>query len=82
MNVAGPLAEGLEVLDLARSCRSTPRASTRSVMPQAVLGRRAVERPVDGVAAQVEVQVVLERDADAAVELHAVLHQLGAVLRR
>ena len=46
----------------------------------AVLAGRAVQRPVDGVPAQEEVQVVLEGDADAAVELHAVLQQLGAVL--
>ena len=49
-------------------------------MPLAVLGRRAVSVAVEGDAAQEEVQVVLEGDADAAVELHAVLQQLGAVL--
>src|SRR5207302_10128863 len=45
-----------------------------------VLRRRAVHRAVDGVTAEEEVEVVLERDADAAVHLYAVLHQLGAVL--
>ena len=34
----------------------------------------------DDEAAQVQVQVVLERDPDAPVHLHAVLQQLGAVL--
>ena len=47
-----------------------------------MLGRRAVQRPVDGEAAEEQVQVVLEGDADAAVQLHAVLDQLRAVRRR
>ena len=46
----------------------------------AVLGRGPVERPVHGVAPEVEVEIVLEGHADAAVDLHAVLHQLGAVV--
>ena len=41
--------------------------------------RGAVDGPVDGGAAEVEVQVVLPGDADAAVELHAVLDHLGGV---
>ena len=45
-----------------------------------MIGRRAVQRPVDGEAPQVQVEVVLEGEADAAVHLHAVLHELGAVL--
>ena len=57
-----------------------PRAEVGEAL--AVLGRRAVQRPVDGVPAQEQVQVVLEGDADAAVDLHAVLEQLGAVRRR
>ena len=36
--------------------------------------------PVDDEAAQVQVQVVLERHPDSPVELHAVLQELGAVL--
>ena len=48
--------------------------------PLAVVGRGAVQGPVDGQAAQEEVEVVLEGDADAAVDLHAVLHELGAVV--
>src|SRR2546426_440811 len=44
-----------------------------------VLGRRAVQRTVHGVPAEERVQVVLERDTDPAVDLHAVLQQLGAV---
>src|SRR3954470_12517076 len=35
---------------------------------------------VDGGAPQEQMQVVLEREADAAVDLHAVVQQVGAVL--
>ena len=49
-------------------------------MPLAVLGGRAVEEPVEGDAPEVQVDVVLVGHADAAVDLHAVLHQLGAVV--
>ena len=38
-----------------------------------MLGGRAVQRPVDRVPAEEQVEVVLEGDADAAVQLHAVL---------
>ena len=48
--------------------------------PPAVLARRAVHGAVDDHPAQEQVQVVLEGDADAAVDLHAVLQQLGAVV--
>ena len=40
---------------------------------------RTVQRTVHRVPAEEEVQVVLERDTDPAVELHAVLQQLGAI---
>ena len=57
--------------------------STMSASRCAVLGRGAVAaRGRRRGPAQEQVQVVLEGDADAAVELHAVLEQLGAVLRR
>ena len=60
-------------------------AAVRSLLDDAgdalpVLGRRAVQRPVDGVTAEVEVEVVLEGQSDAAVDLHAVLDELGAVV--
>ena len=41
-----------------------------------VLGRRAEQRAVERVPAQEQVEVVLEGDADATVQLHAVLQQL------
>ena len=49
-------------------------------MTAAVLGRRAVGQPVDGDAPQEQVEVVLVGDADAAVQLHAVLDELGEVV--
>src|SRR5262245_38447423 len=45
-----------------------------------VLVRPAVEGPVQGDSAQIEVDVVLPRDADPAVHLHAVLHDLGGAI--
>ena len=45
-----------------------------------MLGGGAVEVAVHGDPPQVEVQVVLPGDADAAVELRALLHQLGGVV--
>src|SRR3954467_1040061 len=48
----------------------------------AVLRRRAVGEPVDGDPPEVQVEVVLVGDADAAVQLDAVLDQLGGVLAR
>ena len=48
--------------------------------PLAMLGRRAEQRTVERDPPEEQVQVVLEGDADAAVQLHAVLQQLGAVL--
>ena len=47
-----------------------------------VVGDRPVGQPVDGDAAEEEVQVVLVGHADAAVHLHAVLRQLGEVVGR
>src|SRR3954451_21394436 len=45
-----------------------------------VLAGRAVHGPVDGDPSQVEVDVVVPGDADATVDLHAVLDQLGRVV--
>ena len=46
----------------------------------AVVRRRAGQRTVDGDPPQEQMEIVLERHPDAPVQLHAVLHQLGAVL--
>ena len=68
------------------SCRE-PRASAGQAAwareggdALAVVGGRAVGEPVDGDPAQVQVDVVLVGDADAAVQLHAVLDELGQVV--
>src|SRR5437899_1121669 len=66
----------------------SPRRSRRVLLPLldqigdplAMLCGRAVKPAVQGEAAKKEVQVVLKGDADAAVDLHAVLDQLGAVV--
>ncbi len=55
----------------------TPR-SAQLTDAAVVVGRRAVGEAVDRDAAEVQVEVVLVGHADAAVQLHAVLQQLGA----
>ena len=47
-----------------------------------VLGRGPVQCPVHRGPPQIQVDVVLPGDADAAVQLHAVLHDVGGALAR
>ena len=70
----------LDVLAVLRAHAARSRRFDDVGEALAVLGRRAEQGPVDGEAAQEEVQVVLEGHPDAAVDLDAVLQQLGAVV--
>ena len=45
-----------------------------------MLSRRPVEPASDRVPPEIEMHVVLERDADSSVELYALVQQLGAVV--
>src|SRR5213078_4276577 len=69
-------------LSMASSGTGSPRFGVEEQRgdPLAVLGGRAVEVAVQRDPPEVEVQVVLPRDADAAVELGALLHDLGGVV--
>ena len=72
---ACPLAERVEALHVGQST-SVIRSSSdfeERAQPLLVLFGRAVHRPVHGDAPRVQVDVVLPGDADAAVDLHAVV---------
>ena len=87
---AGPEPEGVDALDVGvgrgalmcgASCFDGQAACARSGGDAlAVVGGGPVGEPVDGDAAQEQVDVVLVGDADAAVHLHAVLRELGEVV--
>ena len=79
MNERGPVAEALQVLDAA-SHGGPVLALDQVGQSLAVVGRGAVEGAVEGVAAQQQVEVMVEGDPDPPVDLHAVLQELGAVV--
>ncbi len=79
--LTGPAPEGIEVLDLVEWLTPPPPDLLHDGRdPPAVLAGCPVERAVERLAPQIEVQVVLVGHADAAVELDALLEQLVATV--